>query len=47
MKHLLPGTLIPGALAIAGIVAVLLWTGVGPTERVGSPRAGARPARLG
>ena len=30
MKHLLAGTLIPGALAIVGIVAVVLWTGVGP-----------------
>jgi outer membrane protein assembly factor BamB len=30
MKHLLAGTLIPGACAVVGIVAVVLWTGVGP-----------------
>jgi outer membrane protein assembly factor BamB len=34
MKHLLAGTLIPGALAVGGIVAVLLWTTVGTTSRV-------------
>jgi outer membrane protein assembly factor BamB len=34
MKHLLTGTLIPGALAVGGIVAVLLWTTVGTTSRV-------------
>ena len=30
MKHLLAGTLIPGALAVVGIVAVVLWAGMGP-----------------
>ncbi len=49
MKHLLAGTLIPGALAVVGIVAVLLWTAVGPMNRLEArvpgldrPRSGER-----
>jgi outer membrane protein assembly factor BamB len=34
MKHLLAGTLIPGAFAVVGIVAVLLWTTVGPMNQL-------------
>jgi outer membrane protein assembly factor BamB len=30
MKNLLAGTLIPGALALVGMAAVVLWTGVSP-----------------
>jgi outer membrane protein assembly factor BamB len=30
MKHLLAGTLIPGALALGGVVALVLWANVGP-----------------
>jgi outer membrane protein assembly factor BamB len=34
MKHLPACTLIPGAFAVIGIVAVLLWTGVGPMSEL-------------
>jgi len=34
MKHLLTGILIPGAFAVVGIVAVLLWTSVGPVSQL-------------
>jgi outer membrane protein assembly factor BamB len=30
MKNLLAGTLIPGALALVGLAAIVLWTGVSP-----------------
>jgi outer membrane protein assembly factor BamB len=32
MKNLLAGTLIPGALALVGIVALVLWAGISPIE---------------
>jgi outer membrane protein assembly factor BamB len=32
MKNVFAGTLIPGALALVGIVAVALWTGIDPTS---------------
>ncbi len=47
MKHLLAGTLIPGALAVVGIVAVLLWTSVGPMNQLEARVPGLDRPKLG
>ena len=47
MKHLSAGTLIPGALTVVGIVAVLLWSGVGPATRLEARVPGLDRPKLG
>ena len=47
MKNLLAGILVPGAFAVAGIVAVLLWTGVDPVNRLEARVPGLDRPKLG
>jgi outer membrane protein assembly factor BamB len=47
MKHLSAGTLIPGALAVVGIVAVVFWTSVGPVGPLEARVPGLDRPKLG